>query len=99
MTFYLEIRNKIVYARNTDTDYLNPRLMSSYWKTTLPNYPEFEGLQLRDYASGVKCVHCFNKEIPVYFDGEYPEFTEFYPISKPNKKGKWIWKDGNWKKY
>ncbi len=95
--FKLEIKNNKVYATTSNYSWETPEIITSFWNTNLPNYPEFDGLYLLELSNNVYVVNCFDKQIPVYFEG-YPEFNETVPVKKPNKKDNWVWKYGEWVK-
>lgn len=90
-----EKRNGKAYLYFMDTDYFEPRLITSYWEididpSILPDNPQIYKLMNTWIAK------TDYKEISLRIS-EYPTFTEFSPIKPPKKTG-YKWEHGEWVK-
>lgn len=91
----LEKRNGKAYLYDLSTDYLEPRIIASYWLIDIDPDLLPDDAIIERFLSGYICNTGW-KLLPLNIP-EYPAFTEFYPIKPPRKTG-YIWRDGEWVK-
>ena len=89
----IEKRNNKAYLYESDIDWMNPRLITSFWLINIDASILPDNSIPEKFVSGY-IVNTGYKILPLNIS-EYPTFTEFTPIKPPKKSG-YKWLNGKW---
>lgn len=114
MSYILDERDGWIYAKETTTDYFEPRSIIQWWPTEIRWYQFRQWFADEDYARAAIGGVLHPMSNTSYQDERgwtyrlpqegqtKPEYTEIVPIPEPKQRGRKFpveWKNGAWWKY